>query len=46
MNPEYQAAHDYNTVGTNCNPYPEGSNDWIDYEDAFNNKCDEYERCQ
>ena len=35
MNAEYQAQHDYNTVGSNCNPYPKGSNDWMDYEDRF-----------
>ncbi len=35
MNAEYQAQHDYNTVGSNCNPYRKGSGDWASYEIAF-----------
>ena len=35
MTPEYQASYDYNTVGSNCNPYENRSKDWAEYEIAF-----------
>ena len=35
MKPDYRARHDYNKQGCNCNPYGIGSNDWAEYEIAY-----------
>lgn len=32
FSPEFQAEQDYKEFGEFMNPYPVGSNDWMDYE--------------
>ena len=33
FSPEFQAEEDYKEFGEFINRYPEGGNDWMDYED-------------